>query len=245
MQRRTGAPVYISQMDARQAQLFWGSESTMSTEMAEYYRKHGLAESMVEQIPPHLKSFIPWVTPHPDVEWIQPGDSIRLGDRNYQILHTPGHADGHLSFFDAERGWLLAGDALLPRITPNISLWPQCHPNPLQLFLETLQRLKKLTVNKVFPAHGAVFTHFAERIEQLEKHHQTRLQKIVSQVQEEKQSHAAKICEVLFGRNLSIHNLRFALSETLAHLEYLVDKGLLVRKEEHGLYHYEQPVDLD
>lgn len=240
MQQLTGAPVYISEMDHQQATLFWGKESLMAMQMAVFFRKHGLAESLVAKIPEHLQHFIPWVTPHPaDTIYLKAGEEILLGDRSFQILHTPGHADGHLSLLDVERGWLLAGDVLLPKITPNISLWPECDPNPLSQFLQTLQKLKKIPVTRVFPAHGDVFTHYQERIEQLERHHETRLQTIFSFIKEKQKCDAMTVCDFLFGRDLSIHNLRFAISETLAHLEYLVYKGLLDRKEIDGSYIYE------
>lgn len=231
MQQKSGAPVYISKLDSDQAHLFWGKDSTMAFKMAHFYEKHGLKKSLVDQIPEHLKSFVPWVS-HPDVTYIAAGETIQMGDREYQILHTPGHADGHLSFWDKERRWLIAGDAILPRITPNISLWPACDPNPLGLYLQTLQNLKELPAEFVFSAHGAVFSELIGRIVQLEKHHARRLQHLLDLLAKQRKVSAATACDSLFGTDLSIHNLRFALSETLAHLEFLVAKGTAKRIEE-------------
>lgn len=238
MQQRSGAPVYVSKLDFEQAHLFWGKNSTMSLKMAHFYEKHGVKQSLVEQIPDHLRSFIPWVNPHPNVSFLTSGETILLGDREYQIIHTPGHADGHLSFWDQERKWLIAGDAILPRITPNISLWPECAPNPLELYLGTLQKLKELPVELVFSAHGAVFSHFTDRIVQLEEHHDRRLQHLRDLIEKQQKVSAATACDSLFGTELSIHNLRFALSETLAHLEFLVAKGTVKRVEEADHYYY-------
>ena len=42
------------------------------------------------------------------------------------MLHLPGHADGHLALL--RDGVLVAGDALLGGITPNVGLWPASAP---------------------------------------------------------------------------------------------------------------------
>ena len=37
-------------------------------------------------------------------------DTIDLGGRSVEVLHTPGHSPGHMCFWEAERGWLFTGD---------------------------------------------------------------------------------------------------------------------------------------
>ncbi len=236
LQQRTGAPVYVSRTDYEQAQLFWGEGSEQPEVLARFFAWHGLTGDILSEIPAHLRSFNKWVEPHPTPTFIAGGEKILLGDREYQIFHTPGHADGHLSFYDPEREWLIGGDFLLPRITPNISLWPGCDPDPLATYLKTLDKMASLPVKKVFPSHGPVFEHYKERINELRKHHQQRLEEMKNKVGNG--SHAMKICNEHFGHNLSIHNLRFALSETLAHLEYLVNQGELKREERDGVWYY-------
>jgi glyoxylase-like metal-dependent hydrolase (beta-lactamase superfamily II) len=238
IQQWTNAPVHISKKDFDQAQLFFSRTSDMPEVMAQFFSKHGLSREWVEQIPGHMRGFYEWVEPHPKPTFIQAGEMIRLGDRDYEILHTPGHADGHLSFYDPERQWLIGGDFLLPKITPNISLWPKGDPNPLARYLETLDRMKELPVKRVFPSHGPVFDHYQERIEELKRHHQKRLEIMLDQVIERDGATVAEVCLATFGGKLSIHNLRFAISETLAHLEYLRLNGELMIEEKAGVKRY-------
>lgn len=238
LQEKTQAPVYISKTDWEQAQLFFARESEMPESMAAFFVQHGLDLAWAKGIPDHLRGFQRWVEPHPEPTFLTPGESIRLGDREYDIIHTPGHADGHLSFFDRDRGWLLGGDALLPRITPNISLWPHCDPDPLGTYLHTLDQLEKLPITQIFPSHGAVFTHFHERMDQLRDHHAARLNKVIDYLTEHSIASAYEVCIHLFGNELSIHNLRFALSETLAHLEYMVFDQQLDRLQERDQIRY-------
>jgi glyoxylase-like metal-dependent hydrolase (beta-lactamase superfamily II) len=232
LQQVTGAPVLMSRTDAEQARFFWDEETDTPEVLAKLYARHGLSEDWTSRIPEHLRDFRKWVEPHPEPTYIQGGETIRLGDREYQILHTPGHADGHLSFYDPEREWLIGGDFLLPKITPNISLWPGCDPNPLQSYLTTLEKMENLPVRRVYPAHGPAFDTYRKRIEELKEHHRNRLNRM-KRLLENRPLPAADVCFAIFGSNLSIHNLRFALSETLAHLEYLRYRGE-VELEERG-----------
>ncbi|MFC4076096.1 MBL fold metallo-hydrolase [Salinithrix halophila] len=237
LQQRTGAPVLISETDVGQARLFFDRDSEQPDEMGRFYEGHGLPREWAEKIPDHLRGFSQWVEPHPEPEFIRSGENIHLGDQEYRILHTPGHADGHLSFYDPERRWLIGGDFLLPRITPNISLWPGCDPNPLRSYLTTLEQMKELPVERVFPSHGPVFDSYLERIEELERHHAERLTEMKDWVAGETLT-ATDVCFRIFGSDLSIHNLRFALSETLAHLEYLRQQGDVRREKRGDRWHY-------
>lgn len=45
-------------------------------------------------------------------ETIAPGDVISLGDRSLEVLHTPGHAAGHVSLLDRGNGVLYGGDVV-------------------------------------------------------------------------------------------------------------------------------------
>lgn len=240
LQQWTGAPVYLSHTDAEQARRFFGRDSQMPEEMMAFFKLHGLPDEWASQVPEHLRSFHAWVEPHPEVTTLNAGERIWLGDVEYEVLHTPGHADGHLSFYDPKRQWLIAGDFLLPKITPNISLWPHCRPNPLADYLAALKQMKRLSVSKVFPSHGTVFDHYHERIEALEQHHADRLYEMRSFVSQKREATAFEVCQHQFGTDHTIHNLRFALSETLAHLEYLRLNGELTAEERNGVVFYRE-----
>ena len=83
-------------------------------------------------------------------------DHVTLGGREWVGLFTPGHTDDHLCLYDEEGGVLLAGDQVLPTITPHISgLIPG---DPLLMYIESLDRLSDLPhVSTVLPAHGQPF----------------------------------------------------------------------------------------
>lgn len=49
------------------------------------------------------------VTP---TRWLNEGDEISVGDVRFDVLHVPGHTPGHVTFFQKELRFLLAGDTV-------------------------------------------------------------------------------------------------------------------------------------
>lgn len=48
---------------------------------------------------------------HPD-RWLEQGDSVRVGEAQLDVLHTPGHTPGHVVFHHSEGGLVIVGDVL-------------------------------------------------------------------------------------------------------------------------------------
>lgn len=232
LQQESGADVWMSAVTKQQAQLFWRTDNGYQERVTAFYRSHGLPSDTAAQMTENLHNFKNWVAPHPvSPRILAPGETCTLGDRPYEVWHTPGHAEGHLSFYDPEREWLIGGDVLLDKITPNVSLYPGslCDQNPLGTFLSTLNHLKTKPIRKVLPAHGPVITNVHTRIQEIIAHHDERLDHIERLADGSRTAY--DICIRLFGTELSIHNMRFAMAETLAHLEYLRRDGRLTLDE--------------
>jgi hypothetical protein len=89
----------------------------------------------------------------------------------------------------------------------------------------------------VLPSHGLPFHGLQTRIDQLAQHHEARLGELVGACAEPRT--CAEIVPVLFRRQLDAHQIGFAIGETLAHLQYLVNKGRMSRAErDDGVYTY-------
>ncbi len=81
-------------------------------------------------------------------------DDFNLSDYglNAQILETPGHSAGSLSVW-TDDGSLLCGDLVY-----NIMGKPKCFMiDDLKKYNETLDKLKKMNINYIFPGHGKPF----------------------------------------------------------------------------------------
>lgn len=234
LQQRSGAQVWMSKAASEAARRNWGSAIGMSDfaeATIELYRRHGMEAERLAQLPEHLASFAAQVEPQPEISIVEAGMPIRFGGRLWQPVETGGHAEGHLSFYEEASGLILCGDAVLPRISPNISYTPGGDEHPLRSYLDGLDTLGALDVKKAFPGHRDPFESFAQRTRQLSTHHEERLDRMEQLLNGEPRS-AYEICVALFGSSLGIHQLRFALSETLAHLVELADRERVTKVED-------------
>jgi glyoxylase-like metal-dependent hydrolase (beta-lactamase superfamily II) len=237
LQQWTGADVYMSEMSWKRATYVWTEENFTHNE--QFYRTAGMPETLVRQLRENDDSFYYLVRPFPDnVNFIHEGETYEIGELTYEAIHTPGHAEGHMCFYNREEKVLLAGDHLLKKITPNISYHGYGDPNPLQTYLNSLEKIRALDISLVIPGHGPVFTDAQERIEELLRHHEERLSFVCEQIKGEKTVY--EISQALFSRVLSVHEQRFAIGETLAHLNYLEAKGEIAVCREQGLHTYKK-----
>lgn len=88
-------------------------------------------------------------------EFLDEGDTLVCGDRPLAVLHTPGHADGHLVFHDEATGAMIAGDMVAGVGT--ILIDPR--DGELQDYLTSLDRLAKRNPGTLLPAHGPPLPH--------------------------------------------------------------------------------------
>lgn len=79
------------------------------------------------------------------------GERIELGGRSVKVLHTPGHAPGHLCFWEAERSYLFTGDLVYK---DTLTAWfPSTDP---EAYLQSLETVAKLPAKRVFPGHHSL-----------------------------------------------------------------------------------------
>lgn len=78
---------------------------------------------------------------------------IKMGDRSFKILHTPGHAnDSHMSIELVEDNILVAGDVVPTSVPPLIS-----YGGDSNTLKKTLERIKKNKYALIIPGHGDLF----------------------------------------------------------------------------------------
>ena len=163
---------------------------------------------------------------------VEDGDRIDMGGRSWTALHTPGHADDHLCFWNPELGVLFGGDHLLPTITPHIS-GLSTYDDPLEEFFRSLERVGELEgATIVLPAHGDPFTDLSGRASDIAEHHHGRLDRVREIGQELGPATVEAYMQLLF-RERSWGSM--AMSETYAHLEWLRLHGDASRQETLGL----------
>ncbi len=163
---------------------------------------------------------------------LQDGMNLRIGAHDWRIIVGRGHAPEHCCLWCPDLDIFIAGDQVLPKITPNVSLWPgRDDDDPLGSFLATLDTLQRTVPDSVLvlPSHNLPFHRLHNRLQQLRDHHEARMDEVLAATDAPKT--AAELVPVLFQRRLDQRQMAFALGEALAHLQYGVTTGRLVRDE--------------
>jgi glyoxylase-like metal-dependent hydrolase (beta-lactamase superfamily II) len=201
----------------------------ISERLRETYADHGIKGDELDE----LTSYEDWrrfVTGVVEADtWVTGAETLAVGGRNWELVHTPGHARSHICLFDKEASLLISGDHLLGSITPHID-FHRGLGDPLGDFLESLDKVERLAPEMVLPGHGRPFFDGAERARATLRHHERRLGAIIQVVRRQACS-ADRITKEIFGRTLLHFEKRLGLGEALAHIHYLRVRGEIERTD--------------
>jgi glyoxylase-like metal-dependent hydrolase (beta-lactamase superfamily II) len=191
-------------------------------------------------IPLNLSSIQPDVLLHGD-------EIIPVGQYNLRVVNTPGHTPGHIALYEPAKKFLFSGDMLLPTIATNAALHVQHIPYPLQKYLDSLRTLRQLDIETVLPGHEHVFFNAHKRIDELIRDHEQKSQKILKVFADGKPKTAYEVSRILavsartktnVWATLTGWDQRFAVLQTIAHLETLRFNHKLDKEATNGIDYY-------
>ena len=249
---RFNAPLWMSMTDFLMARWLSSKEGGMAIGSvsggggsADHFARHGLtSEEDLEKVrarSDYYSNLVPAVPQR--FHRIQDHDIIEIGGRQWRAISGFGHAPEHMSLVSEDSKIMITGDMLLPRISTNVSVYDgEPDADPLGLFLDSLKKYLPLDPQTLLlPSHGKPFQGMHFRIDELVKHHDDRLAETFEACKEP--TTAREIVPVLFKRELDIHQLTFAMGETIAHLNYLMKRGKLNRiSDSEGIWRFSQKV---
>jgi glyoxylase-like metal-dependent hydrolase (beta-lactamase superfamily II) len=226
----TGAPVVQGVLDYAQCELVWGNP-LWSERLLEWFQLHGAPPEVTGELVGQSSVYRPFIRYQRDPVLVDEGESVD----GWELVAAPGHADGQLCLL--RDGVLVAADHLLGRITPTVGLWPASRPDPLGDYLAALDRTIELAPRIALPGHGEPIEDPVGRARELKAHHDERLAATVAALGPNPRT-GYELSLVLFGAELPPAGRRFAIAETLSHLERLVHQGAAGRDERGGTVTY-------
>jgi len=229
----TGATVHQGELDYEQCELVWANPA-WPQRISDWFLRHGVPRVLAEELLHTGDAYRPFVRYQPDPELVRSGDRID----GWELVAAPGHADGQLCLL--RDGILLSADHLLDPISPTVGLWPASRHDPLGDFLESLRRTIELAPTLALPGHGEPIEDPVGRAHALIEHHRLRLAQTESALGPEPRT-AYDVSLPLFGNELKPAARRFAVAETLSHLERLVREERAERHEADGVVSYTEP----
>ena len=213
---------------------------------ADFMARHGLAAdpdavSKVGARTNYYKSLVPAVPQ--SFRRLLGGAAVAVGPadaRSDWRCHVGyGHAPEHMALHSAARGVLISGDMVLPRISTNVSVTDvEPESDPLALYLDSIERMRTIPPDVlVLPSHGRPFKGLHTRIDQLQAHHAERFAEVLEACATAPQT-AFELVPVLFKRKLDLHQMTFAMGESIAHCHALWLQGRLERRIDDGIYRF-------
>ena len=242
--QRWNAPLWISATDYHVARVLTSAGDTLAggDAAADFFASHGLVDpeavAKIRARSNYYANMVPSV-PASFVRLLD-GATVSIGGRAWRCISGYGHAPEHIALYCEELNALLGGDMMLPRISTNVSVHAgEPEANSLRLFLDSIERFKTLPADTLgLPSHGKPFTGIHRRVEQLQEHHRDRLAELLEACTRKPHS-AAEGLPILFKRQLDLHQMTFAMGETVAHLHLLWFEGLLQRRKgDDGIYRF-------
>ena len=188
--------------------------------------RNGFDDSVAQKLVTSRHRFIDLSSPIPAwITEIRDGETVRFGGRDWQVIVTRGHAFEHASFYDRQANILIAGDHLLPKISPVIAVYEMTpKADPLGDYLESFPSFSDIRPDAlVLPSHGMPYHGVHDRILELREHHDRRLDATIEFLRAPRIP--IDLARVMFPHVEGPDNIGFALGETLAHVNYLVGRG--------------------
>ncbi|HEV7857358.1 MAG TPA: MBL fold metallo-hydrolase [Pyrinomonadaceae bacterium] len=161
---------------------------------------------------------------------IEDGEIIELGGEpalSLRAMHTPGHARGHLCFYEERTGALITGDNIVG--LGSVLIDPP--EGNMRDYLSSLERLRALPILTVlFGAHGPAMGHPRAKIEEYISHRLAREASILAALREGARNPAEIVARVYTDVHPKAHAM--AQRAVIAHLEKLLADGLVTRLDD-------------
>ena len=176
----------------------------------------------------------------PKVEPLDLSEPLRMRHATFEPMHMPGHTPGLLCLYDRDHRLFLSDDHLLEHVSPNplIELGPDGQEGwrPLVAYVESVTRLHALDVDTILPGHATPFGDHRAVIDRLLAFYGKRQQKIREELWNGPLTGwevTTRLFPLAPGRAMFL-----TVSETLANLEVLEERGEVVRIDDGDLLRF-------
>ncbi|WP_168797283.1 MBL fold metallo-hydrolase [Lampropedia aestuarii] len=208
-----------------------------------FYQRAGWRDTEVDEYRARFGDFGKMVHPLPDsFVRLTDGQMLRIGNQEWEVIVGTGHSPEHACFYTRELDLLISGDQVLPRISSNTSVdATEPHANPLQGWLDSIDRLQQRVPESalVLPAHNEPFYGLHLRLEQLRESAMKGTERVRQQLVQPVRT--IDLVRSLYRTSVVAEHMHLFLAtgETLAHLNYLDQRGeIVLTEDEDGAVRY-------
>ncbi|WMT50914.1 MAG: MBL fold metallo-hydrolase [Ferroplasma sp.] len=232
-----GIPVYISRNDYDAIKYITDNRNEYFNDYRELMISNGVPEGLFTRILEGnpIMQFINYYSSL-DLNIL---DNMNLVDT--EIIDVPGHSPGSVAIYLKDIQAMITGDHVLKNISPNISVYSN-GADYLGMYIESLKKIRKYDVKIGYPGHRDNIDDFTGRIDEIIQHHMKRIQAMTKGLKHQETAFSlASSIEWSNGRKLTGMNYmeqNFAIMETIAHLKYMENNGIIEKKYINGVDMY-------
>ena len=232
-----GAPVAMGRLDADRMAHAAAHPDDEAAYRLDLLRRCGAPAAWIEHVEGARKDAQPLAPPVEVDVTLDGREGDVPGAPGWRWVWTPGHTAGHVSLFRPEDRTLLAGDAVLARITPTLGVNRQ-RADPVGDYVEALERLEALDPALILGGHGEPPADPAARLRELRAAAEGETAAIRALLDAEGATTWEVVARRYPGREMHDATRMLALRETRAHLERLAARGAARCEETDGAERY-------
>lgn len=204
-----------------------------------YLKRYGIPAEILEMMKYTSAFFDTFADKLDNVSFIQHGNHIAYDGGMLEVIQTPGHTSGSLCFYDKEHNFMLSGDTLLSRLSPNPLLDLAIdggRRKSLVEYISSIDVLYNMDIKTVYPGHYEIIHDHKALIKNLLTFHYKRMIRIHDIIRQKPMT-PYEIVVKLF-KSLRQMDVYLAASEVIGHLDLLEQHDMVQSFEKDGLLYY-------
>ncbi len=238
----SGAEVAALAPLAERLKDFKGDAEREDAFAVEVMHRNGIPAEVAAALQVVSSSFRGWGSRVDVTRPLADGETIGLGNREFEVQHRPGHSTTDTLFWDAEDQILIVGDHLLARISSNPLIsrpldGSEGRTRSLIDYIASMKRTRELPASIVLPGHGELVTEHADLIDARLASIERRKEKIHGLIAERPRS-GYELAQAIWG-NVAVTQAFLTLSEVIGNADILVAEGRVREADDGAVIRYE------
>jgi len=208
----------------------------------EIMKRNGIPAEVADALQVVSSSFRGWGSPVHVTKELVDGETIQLGDREFEVQHRPGHSTTDTLFWDADGRLLIVGDHLIAHISSNPLIsrpldGSEGRTHSLVEYVDSMRRTRELPAEILLPGHGEPITDHVELIDSRLASVERRKEKIFGLIEEQPRT-GYELAQAIWG-NVAVTQAFLTLSEVIGNGDLLVAEGRIREVDDGDVIRYE------
>lgn len=241
IQELSGAPVYIFEPKVEEMTRLPEFFIKRPREMKDFYVESAVPEGILSStIRSHQRSMY-MISPVTKALPLKGGSTIEFENLMLNVLHTPGHSDDMLCFYEKKRKILFSSDHITLNLKPVVRLKEIFKDESgtfgnMNKYFDSLDKIEKLKIEHTFPGHGESFGDPISVIKKIREDYSER-KETVAGILKRGLKNRFELTRAVFGF-VSDREIFKGIPEVTGHLELLEKEGRLTKSLKNGIMYY-------